>query len=1267
MDPSARWVRPFSLGCGAIVTIWAVLVLGTGRVAADGQDVRIREVLAGANGASRAQFLVIEQAQSGQNLWGPQAGETQSRAMLVFYDGSGRETGIYKFPANPPTGGTLRTLVASAEFAAVLGAPAPDIVIPPLIQAISGKVCFTSNPLNEVSPFRDCLSYGTYSGETGSNLRSGVSIEAGAPAPSLPITSTVSLRRATDTGRNADFALTTTPTPANIAGATMTMAVDSLIVQGERLFTEETFGGNGRTCASCHVRSQSFGLQPAAVQTRFATLATTYDALFVAETSPSAFDAGFDYNLNVLTLTAAVATGAPCTGELRGTISSASTGARAKVIARTSSTSYLVGGGISPMLAGTVSDGTCAATVAGVTRGSLGAIANSAVPGLEDPRLMRTTRADPALFPFGRALFLENVDQLTLDNAALAVDPRVFRKSPHLLNMRFSAPFGFSGDIADLRTFSTGAVKQHYPRTLVRSSGGVAPDFRLPTADELAALEAFQLAQDFPSGTDPNKYDLDRFATSTAAIRGRAAFFGDVAKCSRCHGGPALSQMTATVLDQAAGTNGRFDTGVVNQVFSGGTSRDGLPCEPSTTSAGACGSRQFSVPQLFNVKNLTPLFHDASAADVETAIVFYNSPAFNDSPAGVAIGRIQMPAPANNCQPATSACTMIQDIAAFLESLVMHSLTASSATSATGVTGAAVSPVPSVIVKDDAGTSVSGATVTFTVTGGGGVVSGGSAVTNASGVATISSWVLGAGLNTLSANLEGGTGSPVTFSAFGAPAPATITLDRATLAFGATSTGTTLQSATPASSVRLQQHGTGVVTWTATSNRPWLTVTPASGTGSTVLSVGVQFDSTLPASGIATGAITLALTGSANAVSPVNVTLNINSSTAAASPSFGSFDSPAGDATVLAGSIALTGWALDNIAVRRVELWRDLQSGETTAPFASSPSDPRNGKVFIADASFVEGARPDVEGLYPSMPLNNRAGWGYLLLTWGLWDQGNGTYRLHAFAFDQEDNVSALGTKSVVVNNRAAAKPFGSIDTPETGGSAGGTVINFGWAITPRVNGAATCKIQPGGIQVSIDSGPLQSVVYGDPRTDIAAAFPGFSNTAAAGGHFVFDAGALPAGVHTIGWLVTDDCNRADGIGSRFFNVTSGTSALTTPEFRLKAESSPDARFRLKAETTTALVLTRGFNGSAEVLAAGSTHTIEVEQGERIELRMPRGYGAAFQQGPGGHARALPAGSTWDAASGTFYWQPAPGFLGRYRFVFSNGAERISVRVVVLP
>ncbi len=80
---------------------------------------------------------------------------------------------------------------------------------------------------------------------------------------------------------------------------------------------------------------------------------------------------------------------------------------------------------------------------------------------------------------------------------------------------------------------------------------------------------------------------------------------------------------------------------------------------------------------------------------------------------------------------------------------------------------------------------------------------------------------------------------------------------------------------------------------------------------------------------------------------------------------------------------------------------------------------------------------------------------GYLVLTWGLWNQGNGTYKLYAFGFDQETNVATIGSKTIIVNNNTATKPFGSIDTPAIGGDASGP--NFGWGLTPKVNGAATC------------------------------------------------------------------------------------------------------------------------------------------------------------------------------------------------------------------
>jgi adhesin/invasin len=88
--------------------------------------------------------------------------------------------------------------------------------------------------------------------------------------------------------------------------------------------------------------------------------------------------------------------------------------------------------------------------------------------------------------------------------------------------------------------------------------------------------------------------------------------------------------------------------------------------------------------------------------------------------------------------------------------------------------GNAVFTPPSVIVKDPAGIPVPGATVTFTVTAGGGSVTGGTATTNADGIAAVGSWTLGPALgpNSLSASVAG-VSTPVIFNATGAIPPAT--------------------------------------------------------------------------------------------------------------------------------------------------------------------------------------------------------------------------------------------------------------------------------------------------------------------------------------------------------------------------------------------------------------------------------------------------------------------------------------------------------------
>lgn len=422
-------------------------------------------------------------------------------------------------------------------------------------------------------------------------------------------------------------------------------------------------------------------------------------------------------------------------------------------------------------------------------------------------------------------------------------------------------------------------------------------------------------------------------------------------------------------------------------------------------------------------------------------------------------------------------------------------------------------------------------------------------------------------------------------------------------------------------------------TWSASSNQAWLQITRANGSGAG------RFTATLVNPGNVIGGST-SLTATITVTSPsglaatLPVTLVVDL-TNPHNPPFGSFDTPANNATGLHGSIAVTGWALDDIGVDHVEIWRDAATGETTPVFTGAG--PGNGKIYVGNAVFVSGARPDVEAAYPTMPNAQAAGWGYLLFTYGLWNQGNGTYRLYAFAIDVDGSWSPLGSKTIAVDNVNATKPFGAIDTPGFGGTVSGGITNFGWALTP----GSSCSIANPNVKVSIDSGPAQSVSYGDARSDIAGAFPGYTNAAAAGGHFTFDTTTLTNGLHTIGWLVTDSCGRADGVGSRFFNVANSASIATdaTPLMTRALESRPAS-------------------------GRGTTRVVRVEQNGRIEVPLPGDERYV--------AGALPLGSTFDAATNTFMWQPAAGFLGAYDLRFVPGeagsyADPVTLRIIVGP
>ena len=88
----------------------------------------------------------------------------------------------------------------------------------------------------------------------------------------------------------------------------------------------------------------------------------------------------------------------------------------------------------------------------------------------------------------------------------------------------------------------------------------------------------------------------------------------------------------------------------------------------------------------------------------------------------------------------------------------------------TGLTGFALNVDPAVQVLDATNLPVANVQVDFVPATGGGSVTGGTVMTNVNGIATVGSWSVGTGSNTLTATVTGGgiSGNPVTFAATGA-------------------------------------------------------------------------------------------------------------------------------------------------------------------------------------------------------------------------------------------------------------------------------------------------------------------------------------------------------------------------------------------------------------------------------------------------------------------------------------------------------------------
>ncbi len=459
--------------------------------------------------------------------------------------------------------------------------------------------------------------------------------------------------------------------------------------------------------------------------------------------------------------------------------------------------------------------------------------------------------------------------------------------------------------------------------------------------------------------------------------------------------------------------------------------------------------------------------------------------------------------------------------------------------------------------------------------------------------------------------------------------------------------------------------------WTATSDLAFSTVSPTSGCGAATLTVSLV-NQTYHGIGDFSGYIRITSNGAINSPQFVQTIVRVLGATSAPS---GVIDTPANGATVT-GSVAVTGWAVDDVGILRVTICRSPVGSEQGGHPACGPN-----QVYLGDAVMIDDARPDVEAIAGTSPFQYRSGWGFMILTNMLPNQGNGAYTLHANAFDLDGRYALLGSRGIVALNSTATEPFGAIDTPGQGETIGGSYANFGWVLS-RVRRADP----PGGgtVTVWVDGVAVGSPGGWNQRADLTASFPGYPGISTALGVYGLNTLAYANGLHTIVLGRQGQRRRNGGIGSRFFSIFNTGASLTEAAMR---PTGPDLGRRLSdvalrtgAPLSDAPILMRtGFSltrPAAPVRSGldGRRHVIATER-DRVEIRLAQGRARDEYEGyllVGGHLRELPKGSSFDPDRGNFYWQPGLGFMGDYDFVFvrtgADGArERIPVRVTLQP
>ncbi len=239
-------------------------------------------------------------------------------------------------------------------------------------------------------------------------------------------------------------------------------------------------------------------------------------------------------------------------------------------------------------------------------------------------------------------------------------------------------------------------------------------------------------------------------------------------------------------------------------------------------------------------------------------------------------------------------------------------------------------------------------------------------------------------------------------------------------------------------------------------------------------------------------------------------------SSASAQPAFDAFlEKPQAGETV-SGMVLVQGWALDEVGISRIDLIVDgmfLHSADLNTPRAD---------VIAAHPQWggIQAKRPGFQTSFSASRFSN------------------GAHVLLVRVYTEDNRIYEVGERTVMIDNSINQPPFGFVETPDSTSTiydVNGSFPVTGWAAD--VDGVAHVDIQ-------IDGFNVQTAVYGEPRADVANAFPDLPSAMFSGFIAQVDSTRFLDGVHTLVVKAVDRKGLTRTLGTRTIQIFNSENNL---------------------------------------------------------------------------------------------------------------------------